>query len=81
MTNFVFIVGGHTDVRGSDELNQTLSWNRAETTQSYLVNKHGISSDRLEVKAFGESDVMRSETTDAAHAENQRVEFRWVNDR
>ena len=47
-------VTGHADRFGTDEYNQTLSENRAETVKAYLANK-GIQSDRMVVTGKGES--------------------------
>lgn len=47
-------VSGHTDARGSDELNQKLSEKRAQAVLEYLVT-NGISRDRMRAVGFGES--------------------------
>ena len=47
---------GHASADGDAAKNLTLSENRAKAAISYLVNKCGISSDRLSAKADGESD-------------------------
>jgi peptidoglycan-associated lipoprotein len=44
----------HTDCRGSDPKNMTLSQARAQTCVNYLINK-GINRSRLVAKGFGES--------------------------
>jgi outer membrane protein OmpA-like peptidoglycan-associated protein len=50
-----FAIEGHTDARGGDELNQELSERRAAVAVEYLVQRHGISADRLEARAYGRS--------------------------
>lgn len=47
-------IGGHTDNKGSDELNQKLSEQRAANVVAYLVNK-GIDKNRLTAKGYGAS--------------------------
>ena len=44
----------HTDCRGSDTANQSLSQRRAQACVDYLVGK-GIQRDRLVAKGYGES--------------------------
>jgi len=50
-----FAIEGHTDARGGDQLNQELSERRAAVAVEYLVQRHGISRDRLEARAYGRS--------------------------
>ncbi len=45
----------HTDSRGSDVDNMTLSQKRAQSVVNYLIEK-GIASDRLTAKGYGESE-------------------------
>jgi outer membrane protein OmpA-like peptidoglycan-associated protein len=47
-------VEGHTDSTGSDELNQTLSEQRAATVRGYLVQQ-GLSADSITAKGFGKT--------------------------
>ena len=47
-------LGAHTDSRGSDADNQTLSQRRAQSVVDYLIEK-GISKARLTSKGYGES--------------------------
>ncbi len=65
---------GHTDDKGTDAYNQTLSERRAASVASYL-RSNGISSSRLTTVGKGESDPKVPNTTDADRAENRRVEF------
>lgn len=65
---------GHTDDKGTDEYNQTLSERRANSVSSYLRSK-GISSVRVTTKGMGESDPKVSNDSESSRAENRRVEF------
>ena len=47
-------MGAHTDFKGSEEYNLTLSQRRAEAVIEYLI-KNGISKERLTAKGYGES--------------------------
>ena len=47
-------LSAHTDYKGSDQYNERLSQRRAESVVRYLI-EHGIASDRLTPKGYGES--------------------------
>ena len=46
-------LSSHTDYKGSDRYNERLSQQRAESVVRYLI-QHGIASDRLTPKGYGE---------------------------
>ena len=48
-------LSAHTDYKGSDIYNERLSQRRAESVVRYLI-EHGIASDRLTPKGYGESN-------------------------
>ena len=52
--NVTIELSAHTDNRGSDQYNERLSQRRAESVVNYLI-EHGIASDRLTPKGYGES--------------------------
>ena len=60
---------------GEEGYNLDLSQRRAEQVREYLVETHGISSERLLVRAYGESDPLERDTTPEARTLNRRVEF------
>jgi len=66
------LIEGHTDSKGSDEYNQELSEDRANSVASYLV-ANGISTSRLIVKGYGESQPVADNETDEGRAQNRRV--------
>lgn len=68
-------IEGHTDLRGSDAYNQTLSQRRAESVRSWLV-AHGIAAGRTSATGAGKSRPVRTGTTEADHQANRRVEIR-----
>jgi OOP family OmpA-OmpF porin len=68
-------VQGHTDERGSDELNLKLGQERAEAVVRWLVAR-GIGADRLTAKGYGSSRPIADNTTDEGRAKNRRVELR-----
>ena len=74
---------GHTDNRGTDEYNQTLSEKRAQSCVNYLVSK-GIAADRLEAIGKGESEPIadneiNGKDNPAGRAKNRRTEFKILN--
>ena len=70
-------VGGHTDDRGSDELNLRLSQERAQTVVDYLVeNFDWITADRLTAVGYGEEKPIADNATEAGREQNRRVEFK-----
>lgn len=78
-------LAAHTDSRGSDASNMTLSQNRAQSCVNYLVTL-GIDPARMVPKGYGESRLRISdaqiaamktnEEREAAHQQNRRTEFR-----
>lgn len=54
--NIKVVARGHTDVRGTDEYNRVLSYNRAEAAINYLVNRYDIPRDRFLIQYEGMSN-------------------------
>lgn len=77
--NMVIFAKSHTDNRGSDAYNLSLSDRRAKSTVQYIISK-GIDASRITGKGFGESEpkVQCTECTEEQHAENRRSEFMIV---
>lgn len=68
-----FIIQGHTDAVGTEEYNKELSMRRAQAVADYLVQKHGISRDRLETQGLGESNLLLP--GDPTNGRNRRVQI------
>src|SRR5204863_7216708 len=66
-------VEGHTDSVGTDELNQTLSENRADAVRAFLI-QGGINPDLIVARGFGKSKPVASNDTAAGRQLNRRVE-------
>jgi outer membrane protein OmpA-like peptidoglycan-associated protein len=67
-------VQGHTDSKGSDSYNMTLSERRATAVSDYLYSK-GIMSSRIRTKGFGENVPKYDNNTADGRSQNRRVEF------
>jgi len=70
-------IEAHTDSLGGEATNLTLSRQRAIAVARYLTAQ-GISVDRLEARAFGESQPIADNDTRAGRLLNRRVEFRTI---
>jgi OOP family OmpA-OmpF porin len=68
-------IQGHTDNRGSAEMNQALSEKRANAVMDYLV-KMGIQPQRLAAAGYGFSKPVASNETAKGRALNRRVELK-----
>lgn len=67
-----FLVEGHTDARGTDTLNTSLSEARAASVKAYLTEV-GVPQDRLKALGLGKN---QPRTEDPLDPENRRVELR-----
>ncbi len=70
-------IEGHTDSRGSDRYNLTLSKQRAESVRRYLIGQ-GIAPDRLISEGYGETRPIEDNRTSEGRAANRRVEFHII---
>ncbi|MFO7671892.1 MAG: OmpA family protein [Bacteroidales bacterium] len=67
-------VQGHTDNKGSESYNQSLSERRANSVSTYLVSKD-ITPSRLTIKGFGETAPKYENNSAEGRTSNRRVEF------
>lgn len=67
-------INGHTDSRGEDAFNMTLSDKRAKACFDYLTS-HGIEASRLTSKGYGETKPIATNVNEAGRKMNRRVEF------
>lgn len=72
-------LSSHTDCRGEDQYNETLSQKRAQSAVEYLISK-SIKPERLVAKGYGESLLTISciceQCTEAQHQANRRTTFK-----
>ncbi|TXE20087.1 OmpA family protein [Psychroflexus gondwanensis] len=77
-------VRSHTDSRAGDSYNKILSDKRATATKDYIIEKSGISSERISGRGYGETQLVNScsngiDCSEAEHALNRRSEFIILN--
>jgi outer membrane protein OmpA-like peptidoglycan-associated protein/tetratricopeptide (TPR) repeat protein len=73
-------LGSHSDSRGGDAYNLTLSEKRAKSAVDYLVGQ-GVAKERMVSKGYGETVLLNQcddgvPCTDEQHAINRRTEFK-----
>jgi outer membrane protein OmpA-like peptidoglycan-associated protein len=67
-------VGGYTDNVGSDEMNQTLSENRARSVRDYLVQQ-GVLTNSVSARGFGNTLPVATNDNSSGRQQNRRVEL------
>ena len=67
-------IAGHTDSKGTDVYNNTLSQGRSQAVVDYIA-KQRIDASRLTAKGYGESKPIDTNDTPDGQANNRRVEF------
>ena len=72
----VIFAKSHSDSRGSNDYNLSLSDRRAKSTVQYIISK-GISADRISGKGMGETEpvVVCNPCTEEQYSQNRRSEF------
>jgi len=73
-------VRSHTDSRGRDAYNMALSQRRNKSTREYIINKGGISANRISGKGYGETRLTNRCSNEVKcskeeHQANRRSEF------
>ena len=76
-TSLKIEISGHTDNVGNDQLNQTLSENRARAVYQYLV-ENKIDPARLQYKGYGKTQPIATNDTDEGRSQNRRTEFKII---
>lgn len=67
-------VEGYTDIIGSDEYNQKLSEERADTVRDYLVAQN-VQSNNITAEGYGKSHPIADNSTAEGRAQNRRVQL------
>ncbi len=69
------LIVGHTDLAGSRDFNQSLSFHRAQAVYTWLV-KRGVAAKRLMVAGKGADEPIADNVTVQGKAANRRIELR-----
>ncbi|TWV98702.1 OmpA family protein [Chitinophaga pinensis] len=75
-------LSAHTDARGNDAFNLTLSQQRATSVMNYLISK-GVAKNRISAKGYGETKLLNRcgngvNCSEEEHKLNRRTEFRLI---
>ena len=73
--NYLVLIEGHSDERGTPEYNVALGERRAKSAQNYLVS-HGIDARRISIISYGEHRQQCGDSTEGCWAKNRRAHFR-----
>ncbi len=76
-SNYMIKIEGNCDEWGSDEYNYALGLKRANSAKAVLVEK-GVSSERISMVSYGESNPVCNDKTKECWAENRRVDFKLL---
>ena len=72
--NYLILVEGHADERGTDEYNLALGERRAKATMNYLVSQ-GVQASRITLISYGEERSLCTEKNETCWARNRRAHF------
>ena len=67
------VLEGHTDSRGADQYNMSLSDRRALAVKAKLVEDYGIPTARISAVGYGETQPIEGNDTEEGRARNRRV--------
>jgi len=71
LSQYRFLIEGHTDASGDDSYNMRLSRQRADAVKKYLVQKHYVNPSRLSTIGKGEYELLDQENPKSGR--NRRV--------
>lgn len=73
MTHTRFVIEGHTDNLGSEDVNQRIGLARALAVRQYLAEQHGIPIQRMRVVSRGSAQPIADNGTQEGRSMNRRV--------
>jgi len=76
-SSYMVKIEGNCDEWGSDEYNYALGLKRANSAKAVLIEK-GVSSERISMVSYGESNPVCNDKTKECWAENRRVDFKLL---
>ena len=72
--DYLILVEGHCDERGTSEYNLALGERRAKATLSYLLSR-GLEAGRFTLVSYGRERLLCSEPNEACWTQNRRAHF------
>ena len=72
----LLLITGHTDALGDTDMNERLSWRRANSTKDFIVAELGIDAARIYISGKGEIEPIADNSTIPGRQENRRIEFK-----
>jgi peptidoglycan-associated lipoprotein len=72
---FLVLIEGHCDERGTEQYNLVLGERRAVATMQYLL-KHGVTTDRMSLVSYGEEVPACEQHNEACWAKSRRAQFK-----
>ncbi len=76
-SDFEFVIEGHTDSQGGEDMNKNLSQARAESVLGALLSRRVLTSGIIAV-GYGEEQPIADNETEDGRADNRRITFRLV---
>ncbi len=73
-TQFLLLIEGHCDERGTEEYNIALGERRAQTAAQFLIER-GVNPERIVTKSWGESKPLATGHSEDSWKLNRRAEF------
>ena len=70
-------IGGHTDNSGSKNYNLDLSQQRAASVKNAIIQR-GLKSNRIQIKGYGMSEPLNSNSSEEERAINRRTELKII---
>ncbi len=71
---YLVLVEGHADERGTNEYNLALGERRAKATLNYLLAR-GLAADRFTLVSYGKERPFCSDPNEACRVQNRRAHF------
>jgi len=68
------LIGGHTDAKGREAYNRSLSLDRARSVRDYLAGA-GVPRERMQVAGYGSSRPIATNETEDGRVRNRRITF------
>lgn len=68
------LIGGHTDAKGREAYNRSLSLDRARSVRDYLAGA-GVPRERMQVAGYGSSRPIATDETEEGRTRNRRITF------